>query len=81
MTPPTGYVEAEWVGGGVVKLPDLHTTSNVLIPGCICGPGDTAVITRGEAETSDNWKIVGASPPVAPPLVVPPKNPDKEGSD
>lgn len=58
MTPPTGYVQAEWVGGGVVKLPERSTSAGVLLAAVVCGPGDFAYIPEGEAQESDNWHVV-----------------------
>lgn len=79
---PAGYVEALWVG------PHEATTSDrpIYAPGCQPGdppigelpgqlliPGQTtAIISAGEADTSDNWKVTpsaakgGQAPKTAP---------------
>lgn len=77
---PAGYVEALWVG------PHEATTSErpVYAPGCkdtdppvgelpaqLLIPGETtAIVSAGEADTSDNWKVTavkgGQAPKTAP---------------
>lgn len=55
MTPPIGYVCALYAGSGVVKVPDILTTSGDVIPGSVLGPGDIHTVSEGEAWESSNW--------------------------
>lgn len=57
MTIPDGFVIAERVTG-VVKVADRLLPEGGYIPGSIVGPGDTAIISEGEAKDSDFWKPV-----------------------
>lgn len=65
MTVPTGFVIATRVSG-VVKVSTRFLEDGSVIPGTLCGPGDEAVISEGEATESDFWSV---KTPPAPPTV------------
>lgn len=61
---PAGYVEAEWTGA-----------SAVTINGTLVQPGDTWIVSAGEADESANWRPIGITGQPAKPLESPAPEP------